>query len=613
MAFLGRLFRGLWRVLDGLRKVLHLGWLLLITLAVVIATRQPLPFVPARAALVLHPEGRLVEQLTGSAFDRSIGALTADHEPETLVRDLTEAIRAAAHDSRIKLMVLDLEDMGGAGLTKLETVASAIRDFRASGKKVLAHARYATQEQYYLMAQADEVYLEPGGEVAVIGYGAYRLYFHDALERLGVDINVFKVGTHKSFTEPYTRNDMSPEDREQTLGILTPLWDAYQQGVERGRKLPAGSVEGYLTELVPLMRAAGGDAALVAEQKKLITGRKSELEFEQQVTALVGSDDSLHSFNGIGQADYLAALHAEKALARHADEVAVLVASGEIVDGERPPGEIGGDSFAALVRKARFDDSVKAVVLRIDSGGGSMVASEVIRQEVAALKAAGKPVVASFASVAASGGYYIAMDADEIWAEPTTITGSIGVFGIVPTFARTLGKLGVSSDGVATSPLAGAMNLERSMAPEAREVLQLGVEHAYHEFVAHVAGARHHTPEEIEAIAEGRVWVGSTAQKLGLIDQLGTVEQAVAAAALRAHLAPGHYRTSYREKDLTWRELFVRQLHSSSEALARSLGFAPATPTALGRVLSAAEHQLRELEAFNDPRRIYYYCGCDLR
>ena len=614
MAFLGRLFGGLWRALDGLRKFLHLVLLLTITIVIVIAARQPLPFVPTRAALVIHPEGRLVEQLTGNAFDRSIGALMTDHEPETLVRDLTEAIHAATSDSRIKVLVLDLDDMGAGGLTKLETVASAIRAFRASGKKVLTHARYATQEQYYLMAQADEVYLEPAGELGVIGYGAYRLYFHDALERLGVDINVFKVGTHKSFTEPYTRNDMSPEDREQTVGLLTPLWDAYQQGVERARKLPAGSVESYVADILPLMRAAGGDGALIAEQRKLISGRKTELEFEEQLTALVGADDATHSFNSIGQSEYLAAIRPEKRLSRHPDgEVAVLVASGEIVDGERPPGEIGGDSFATLLRKARFDNEVKAVVLRIDSGGGSMVASEVIRQEVAALKAAGKPVVASFASVAASGGYYIAMDADEIWAEPTSITGSIGVFGVVPTFARTLGKVGIASDGVATSPLAGAMNLERSLAPEAREVLQLGVEHAYHEFVAHVAAARHHSAEEIEAIAEGRVWIGSTAQKLGLVDQLGTVEQAIAAAAQRAHLATGRYGTSYREKELTWRELLVRQLHAEGQVIARNLGFAPPPPTALGRVLNAAEHQLRALQAFNDPRQIYYYCACDLR
>jgi protease-4 len=613
MGFLGRCLRALWRVLDGLRKVLALAFLLFLAIVLLVATRQPLPFVPAHAALVVHPEGRLVEQLSGSPFDRSLGSLTADHEPETLVRDLTDAIHAAAGDERIGVLVLDLEDMGGAGLTKLEALAAALREFRAHGKKVLAHARYASQEQYYLMAQADEAYLDPAGELGVVGFGAYRLYFHDALERLGVDVNVFKVGTHKSFTEPYTREDMSPEDREQTIGLLTPLWQAYQAGVERGRKLPAGTVAAYVDGAAEHMRAAGGDAARIAEEGHLITGRKTWIEFEAEVEKLVGEDSDAHTFNSIGHAEYLAATRSQAALARHpAGEVAVLVASGDIVDGDRPPGEIGGDSFAAVLRKARYDKDVKAVVLRIDSGGGSMLASEVIRQEVAALKAAGKPVIASFSSVAASGGYYIAMDADEIWAEPTTITGSIGVFGVVPTFQRTLGKLGVASDGVATSPLAGVMHLERSLDPAAKEVLQLGVEHAYHEFVAHVASARHRPFEDIEKVAEGRVWIGAEAKTLGLVDHLGDLAGAVAAAAARAHLAPGHYGTVFREKELTWRESLLRQLRAEGAVIARNLGFAPA-PTAVGRVLGAAEHQLRSLAAFNDPRRLYYYCACDLR
>ncbi len=614
MAWVGRSFRFVWRLLDGLRKVLHLLVLLLIFGVLLFAARQPLPLVPSRAALVIQPHGHLVEQLTGSPWDRSVSALAQDREPETLVRDLTEAIRAAAKDERIKVLVLDTEELGSGGLTKLKAVAEAIQVFRASGKKVLAFAHYASQEQYYLMAQADEAYLDPAGEVGVIGYAAYHLYYRDALEKLGVEVNVFKVGTHKSFTEPFTRQDMSPEDREQVQGILTPLWQAYQTGVEGARHLAPGAVESYVRDILPSMREAGGDAALLAQQRGLVTGRKTWLEFEKEIIGLVGEDSSSHSFNAIDQADYLAANRPDSVLSRHPDgQVAVLVASGNIIDGDRPPGEIGGDSFAALLRKARFDADVKAVVLRIDSGGGSMLASEVIRQEVAALKAAGKPVVASFASVAASGGYYIAMDADEIWAEPTTITGSIGVFGIVPTFQKTLGKLGIASDGIETSPLAGAMNLERSFEPAAREVLQLGVEHAYHDFVGHVANARHKKPEEIEAVAEGRVWVATEALKLGLIDQLGDVDKAIAAAARRAHLGAGRYGTSWRSKELTWRETLIRQLRAEGGSLLGRLGFGAEPPSQIGRVVGAAERQLRSLAAFNDPRRVYYYCACDLR
>ena len=613
MGVVGRLFHGLWRFLDGLRKVLHLLLLLFLVGILWAAARHPLPLVPARAALVVRPEGRLVEQLTGSPFDRSIGMLTGDHEPETLVRDVVEAIRAAAKDERIGALVLDPSQMTGAGLTKLRAVGDAVQEFRKSCKKVLAYSRYASQEQYYLMAQADEAYLEPSGAIGVIGFAAYGLYFHDALDKLGVEVNVFRVGTHKSFTEPYTRQDMSPEDREQTQGWLTPLWQAYATGVESARKLPAGTVDAYVAEAVPALKAADGDAARLAEERRLIDGRKTLLEFERLLVGLVGEDRTTHSFNAISHADYLVAAHPEAALTRHpAGEVAVLVAAGNIVDGERPAGEIGGDSFSDIVRGARYDDDVKAVVLRIDSGGGSMLASEVIRQEIAALKAAGKPVVASFSSVAASGGYYIAMDADEIWATPTTITGSIGVFGLVPTFEKTLAKLGVASDGVATSKIAGAMHLERSLPAEEKALFQAGVEHAYRDFVGRVAKARNKTPAEIEQIAEGRVWIAPDAARLGLVDHLGDLDGAVLAAAKLAKLAPGKYEVTFREKELTWRERLLRELRTEGRAAARGLGLAPAAPAAVLRVLGAFERQLAAIASFNDPRHLYSYCGCSL-
>ncbi|HUO95120.1 MAG TPA: signal peptide peptidase SppA [Steroidobacteraceae bacterium] len=614
MGVVGRLLHGVWRFLDGLRRVLHLVLLLFLLAIVWAAARHPLPLVPAKAALVVRPEGRLVEQLTGSPFDRSIGLLSGDHEPETLVRDLVEAIRAAGKDERIQVLVLDPAQLGGGGLTKLRAIADAVQDFRRTGKRVLSYARYASQEQYYLMAQADEAYLEPTGAIGVIGYAAYGLYFHDALERLGVEVNVFRVGTHKSFTEPFTRQDMSPEDREQTREWLMPLWQAYANGVETARKLPAGTLDAFIAEAVPSLKAADGDEARLAEERHLITGRKTALEFERLLVALVGEDHTSHSFNAIEASDYLTAIRPEAALKRHpAGEVAVLVAAGNIVDGERPAGEIGGDSFAEIVRGARYDEDVKAVVLRIDSGGGSMMASEVIRQEVAALKAAGKPVVASFSSVAASGGYYIAMDADRIVATPTTITGSIGVFGLVPTFEKTIGKLGVASDGVATSKLAGSMHLERALAPEAKDVLQLGVEHAYRDFVARVAAARHKTPAQIEAVAEGRVYIAPRATELGLVDELGDLDSAVKAAAELAKLAPGKYEVTFREKELSWRERLLRELRAEGQSALARLGLAPQAPQApraLRPVLGTFERQLQALGALNDPRQLYSYCGC---
>ena len=614
MGPIGRLFAFLWRALNGLRKVLHLLLLLLLFGGLLLAFRHPLPLVPSKAALVVRLQGRLVEQLTGSPFDRSLGFMTGDHEPETLVRDVVVAIHEAASDDRIRLIVLDTEDLSGGGYTKLRAVADALQEFRKSGKKVYAYAHYASQEQYFLMAQADRAYLDPTGAVVITGLAAYGLYFHDALERLGVAVEVFKVGTHKSFTEPFTRQNMSPEDREQTLGWITPLWQWYGKSVETARHLAAGSVDAYVNDAVPLLQAAAGDAALLAEQHGLINGRKSSLEFEREIAAIVGEDRSAHSFNSVDQGDYLANVRPESALARHpAGDVAVLVAAGNIVAGQSGPGQIGADTFADALRKARYEDGVKAIVLRIDSGGGSMMASEEIRQEVAALRAAGKPVVASFSSVAASGGYYIAMDADQIWAEPTTITGSIGVFGMLPTFARALDKIGVASDGVATSPLAASMHLERNVTPETRQLLQLGVEHAYHDFVGRVASARKRPPAEIEAIAEGRVWIGTEAQKLGLVDHLGGVEAAIAAAATLAKLPAGKYGISWREKEMGWRARLLRQLSADGQDLARAVGLLPAAPAAMARLLDGAERELRALPSFDDPRHVYAYCGCNLR
>ena len=606
-------FRWLWRFLDGVRRVLHLLLMLLLAAVVVGASHHALPMVPSKAALVVNLEGRLVEQESDDSWGRSVRAVSGgDGESQIVLREMLTAIRAAAKDSRIQALVLETENLSGGGLTKYRSLAEAIDTFRHSGKPVYAYGRYVSQDQYYLMAQADHAYLDPAGMVEVTGFAAYGLYFRDALDKLGVTINVFKVGTHKSFTEPYTRQDQSPEDREQTLGWIKPLWATYRTDLEHRRHLEDGALDHYVNDAVSLLKASEGDTAKLAVQQHLVEALKTRLEFEKELTGLVGEDAETHSFNAIDASDYYTATEPERVLSHTPQQVAVVVAEGEIVPGERGPGMIGGDTLAGLLRDARFDDAVKAVVLRIDSGGGSMLASEVIRQEVDALKAAGKPVVASFSSVAASGGYYIAMQADEIWASPTTITGSIGVFGMIPTFERTLTKLGVSSDGVGTSAIAGGLTVERALAPETRTLMQLGVEHAYHDFVGRVASARHQDPAAIEAIAEGRVWTGAEAQRRGLVDHLGDLDAAVRAAAERAKLPADHYAVTYLEKELNWKERLLRAFDANGQELMTHFGVR-ALPAGTGRVISAADRQLRAVEALSDPRHLYVYCGCDLR
>lgn len=602
-----------WRVLDGVRRGVHLVLMLAVAAVILAASHHSLPMVPSKAALVVHFDGRLVEQSSDDALGQSIRAVSGSPaESQVVLRDVVAAIRTAAKDARIQALVLETENLAGGGLTKYRSVADAIETFRHSGKPVYAHGRYVSQDQYYLLAQADHAYLDPAGLIDVTGYAAYGLYFRDALDKLGVTVNVFKVGTHKSFTEPFTREDQSPEDREQTLGWIKPLWATYRSDIEHRRHLKDGTLDHYVNDAVALMKSTEGDAAKLAQQQGLVEALKTRLEFDKEIAGLVGEDSSTHSFNAIDSDAYVDATESDRQIRHSSGEVAVLVAQGEIVTGERGPGTIGSDTYAGLLRDARFDDDVKAVVLRIDSGGGSMLASEIIRQEVAALKAAGKPVIASFSSVAASGGYYIAMEADEIWASPTTITGSIGVFGMVPTFERTLGKLGVASDGVATSPLAGSLDVERALTPETKTVMQLGVEHAYHEFVGRVASTRKKDPAAIEAIAEGRVWIGTDAQQRGLVDHLGDLDAAERAAAARANLPADHYSITWLEKDLSWKQKLLRAFDASGEGMiARWTG--RTVPTGAVRAYTAAERQLRALQALDDPRRIYAYCGCDLR
>jgi protease IV len=608
-AFLGFV----WRVLDRVRRAVHLLVMLAVAAVILTASHRSLPMVPSKAALVVRFDGRLVEQSSEDALGQSIRAVSgSDAESQVLLRDVVAAIRTAAKDARIRALVLETENLAGGGLTKYRSVAEAIDAFRHSGKPVYAHGRYVSQDQYYLLAQADHAYLDPAGLIDVTGYAAYGLYFRDALEKLGVTVNVFKVGTHKSFTEPFTRSDQSPEDREQTLGWIKPLWTTYRTDIEHRRHLKEGTLDHYVNDAVALMKSTDGDAAKLAQQQGLVEALKTRLEFDKEIAGLVGEDTSTHSFTAIDADAYVDATESDRQVRHPAGEVAVIVAQGEIVTGERGPGAIGGDTLAGLLRDARFDDDVKAVVLRIDSGGGSMLASEIIRQEVAALKAAGKPVVASFSSVAASGGYYIAMEADEIWASPTTITGSIGVFGMVPTFERTLGKLGVASDGVATSPLAGGLEVDRALTPETKAVMQLGVEHAYREFVGRVAATRKKDPAAIEAIAEGRVWIGHEAQQRGLVDHLGDLDGAVRAAAARAQLPADRYAVTWLEKELSWKQKLLRAVDTSAEGVIGRWSGRAIGPSTV-RAVTAAQRQLRAIEALNDPRRIYAYCGCDLR
>ena len=602
-------FALVWRLLEGLRKVLHLVLLLLIFGVVLAALHTSVPVVPRSAALVLAPEGQLVEQLASDAVRRAVGQASGGPAPETLLKDVLDAIHAAKGDARIKLIVLDLGNLEPSGLSKLQEVGAALRDFRAAGKRVVAAADSLDQSQYYLAAQAGEVYLDPLGLVYLDGFSYYRMFLKDAIDKLGVDVNVFRAGTFKSFTDQFSRSDMAPSEREETSVWLDALWKAYGQDVTQARSLPANALDEYIAEEPAALTAVNGDAAKLALQRGLVTALKSRRQLAEELKGLVGEDSDSHSFNSIGMTQYLAGVHGKHLLTPKSDaRVGVVVASGEILDGHQPPGTIGGESTSDLLRQARYDNTIKAVVLRVDSPGGSMFASEQILREVQNLRKAGKPVVVSMSTYAASGGYYIAAAANQIFASPTTLTGSIGVFSVIPTFQRSLEKIGVKVDGLGTTPLAGDMRLDRALTPASRQILQASVNHAYAEFLSRVGEGRKKTVDEVDKIAQGRVWAGIDAQRIGLVDHLGGLKDATEAAAKLAEIG-GDFETYYLESELSLREQLLMQFRSAAAGLGRLAGLDAPLGEA-NRVVDPLLEQARAIARLNDPRGLYAYCWC---
>jgi protease-4 len=612
--FLG-FFRSVWHGLDVFRRVLHLLLLLLLMALAWAVVRGSVPRLPEHGALVLRPSGQLVEQLAGEPLARALNEAQGQGSPETLVWDLTRAIRSAAQDSRVGAILIDTDDLEGAGLAKLEEVGRAIADFRAAGKKVIARGSNFLQGQYYLASLADEVYLDPTGFIVLDGYARYRMYYKGALDKLGVDVHLIRAGRYKSAEEPFIRQDMSAEDRVAATAYLQALWRGYRESVGKARGLDPAVLDRYANELPAAVRAAGGDTAAVALKAGLVTGLKTQAEVDARMRELVGSDDGHAGFRAIELDDYLRAPRVAAAEHGSGDAVGVVIASGEIQDGSQPPGTIGGDSTSVLLRRARDDPHVRAVVLRIDSPGGSVFASEQIYREVQSLRAAGKPVVASFGDLAASGGYYIASGADAIVASPNTLTGSIGVFAAIPTFDRTLARLGVTVDGVGTTALSGVMRVDRPLSAETEQLLQSIIDHTYRDFLGHVADGRKKSVEQVDEIAQGRVWAGSEALKIGLVDSLGGYGDAIHLAAGRAHLKEG-YAVRRIESELSYTQQLLVGLKGAVRGLLATLGLAGSSAQALHAVVPRSvgqrvDAELARWQRFAGPTRAWAYCFCE--
>ena len=604
---LGRLFGWLWAGLDGLRKVLHLILLLVLFGGLWAAFSHSIPFVPDGAALVVAPQGPIVEQLTGDPIERTLADTLRQAPTQTLLRDLVEAIRAARDDARIKALYLDLGGMAGAGVPKLAEIASAVNYFRESKKPVIAFSDFYDQSQYYIAAHADEIYLDPQGVAFIDGFANYGLFVKDAIDKLAIDWNVFRVGEYKSATEMFSRNDMSPAEREESLAWLNALWGTYKTDVARARKFEPERLQVYADDSVAALKRAGGDLAKMALDAGLVTALKGRTDVEERLAEITGTNGEDEAYVGVDHWAYLANLHSQRALELESRrKVGVIVASGEILPGEHPPGIVGGDTLALQLRDAREDEHIRAVVLRIDSPGGSVFASEVIRREIAELREAGKPVVASMSSLAASGGYYIAMDADRIVASPATLTGSIGIFAIFPTFQRSLDKLGVHVDGVGTTMLSGDFRLDRTLGEASREIVQQSLEYEYRQFVSRVAQARKKDVEAIDAVARGRVWAGSDALRHGLVDKLGGYDDAVRLAAELAKLGDD-YDVEVVETHVGIGEALGLRFRAAVARIVAPLlpvSALPRLPEALAPLVAYSQR----LAQLKDPRRLYNYC-----
>jgi len=608
--FVTRIFVALWAGVDGLRKVLHLLVLLFVFSLFVSVLSSSAPTVPASAALVIKPVGSLVDQLAGDPFDRALAELTGNAEQQTLVQDIVDGLKYAKDDDRITMVVLDLSAMPGGGLSKLKRISGAIDDFRQSGKKVIATADYYGQGSYYLASHADEVYMHPDGILILSGFGAYTSFYKSALEKLKIDWNVFRVGTYKAAVEPYLRDDMSEDYRESLGAVLDQLWTQYISDIEAARELEEGTIAGVLDNLVENIRATDGDLARVALDAGLVDQLLTRVEVQAKIIETAGTNGDDNEYPSASLDEYLQQMQLLRGDNTADENIAIIVASGEILNGTQPPGTIGGDSTASLLRQARKDDSVKAVVFRVDSPGGSAFASEVILNEIEAIKAAGKPVVVSMSSVAASGGYWVSMAADSIYASPYTITGSIGIFGMFPTFQRTLDTLGISTDGVGTTIWAGELRPDREMSEEMKTVFQISIEKGYDDFISGVAAHRGMSKVDVDSIAQGRIWTASDAYENGLIDGLGDIDVAIAAAAELAQLAEDEYGHKYFEQKVDPAEQLMLDLMAGAKGFGLTIGSFNKPRPSVARVADMLDDALSPLVRFNDPRGIYSHCFC---
>ncbi|POP42291.1 signal peptide peptidase SppA [Superficieibacter electus] len=604
--YIAGFFKWTWRLLNFVRQLV-LNVVFIFLLLVCVGIWMQLTSGPEentqRGALLLDITGVVVDNPSPtsklSAVTRELFGANSDRLQENSLFDIVHSIRQAKEDRNITGIVLDLKNFAGADQPSMQYIGKALREFRDSGKPVYAVGDSYTQGQYYLASFANKIWLSPQGTVDLHGFATNGLYYKSLLDKLKVTTHVFRVGTYKSAVEPFIRDDMSPAAREADSRWIGELWQNYLSTIASNRKISAQQVFPGAQGVLDGLRKTGGDTAKYALDNKLVDELGSSAEMEKALSKQFGWSDKDKDFSAISMYDY-----ALKKPAQEGGKIAVIFANGAIMDGEATQGNVGGDTTAAQIREARLDNDVKAIVLRVNSPGGSVSASEVIRAELAAAKAAGKPVVVSMGGMAASGGYWISTPANYIVANPSTLTGSIGIFGVINTVENSLDSIGVHTDGVATSPLAD-VSITKNLPPEVQQIMQLSIENGYQRFISLVAAARKSTPEQIDKIAQGHVWTGQDAKNNGLVDSLGDFDDAIAKAAELAKLK--QWQLDYLVEEPGMFNMVIDSLTGSVRAMLPQ-AMQAYLPAPLAGAASVVKEESDKLAAFNDPQNRYAFC-----
>ncbi|MGK8935486.1 signal peptide peptidase SppA [Pluralibacter gergoviae] len=604
--FIAGFFKWTWRILNFIRDmVLNIFFILLVLVCVGVwmQLKSTSAESTGRGALLMDITGVVVDKPSTSGklgtLTRELLGASSDRLQENSLFDIVQTIRQAKDDRNITGIVLDLKNFAGADQPSMQYIGKALREFRDSGKPVYAVGDSYTQGQYYLASFANKIYLSPQGVVDLHGFATNGLYYKSLLDKLKVTTHVFRVGTYKSAVEPFIRDDMSPAARDADSRWIGELWQNYLNTVSANRQIGAQQLFPGAKGMLDGLRKVDGDTAKYALDNKLVDELADSAQVEKILTKQFGWSKADNNYRAVSMYDY-----AVKDPSDAGDSIAVIFADGAIIDGEETAGTVGGDTTAAQIRDARLDPKVKAIVLRVNSPGGSVSASEVIRSQLAAARAAGKPVVVSMGGMAASGGYWISTPASYIVANPSTLTGSIGIFGIINTVENSLDAIGVHTDGVATSPLAD-VSMTKVLPQEVQDMVQLSIESGYKRFLNIVAQSRHMTPEQVDKIAQGHVWTGEDAKANGLVDSLGDFNDAVAKAAELAKLKQWH--VDYYQQDPSLVNMVLSSMSGSVRAaLPEALqAYLPAPLSAAAKVM---KEEGDKLAAFNDPQNRYAFC-----